>query len=208
MNRTKILAMGLLFPVLFSGCASTTVEYPADRVVGRSDNLTSRPDWVSETLSVIDKGEELQVIGLVEVPGDSRAPAAFKASDAAARGHLANRVETQVTKIVESSESGFSMEDQQLQSLIREISRVNFRDLSVKSRYWEKVVRTRTAGAEDVVLKAFSLLTIPKASLKKMVLEAANKSSGTTGSDRAPASIREKLEHTLENGWRTDEMGN
>ena len=171
---TSFVALTLQLTACSSGPKPS--EYAADRVVGRSDELTSRPKWVSETMSVSDQGDNTNFIGMSETPGDSRVQAAFKMSDAAARGHLANKIETNVTKIVQSSETGLSMDEQQLRSLIQEISQTTLHSVDIKERYWEKVVHTETGGTEVVHLKTFSLISIPKAEIKKMVIASIDQS--------------------------------
>ena len=195
------LLTALAFPLLLASCASdkkNAANYAADKVVARSDGLEKRPDWVSETVNVKENGENFLIIGVAEVPADSRVQAAYKMSDASSRGNLANKVETQVTKIVESSESGLSMEDQSLKSLIREVSQTSFKNLDVKDRYWEKVVKTLSSGEETSVLKVFSLLQISKSEFKKLLLENAHKSK--TGSKE----IRNGVENAIRKQW-TDE---
>lgn len=197
----KIIAIVPML-VLIIGCASgpKTTEFQPDKVVGRSDGLSARPDWVTETVSVVESGDKLNIIGVVEVPGDSRPQAAFKGSDLAAKGHLAEKIEQQLTKIVQHSESGFSMEDQSLQSLIKQVSNVSFRGIDIKNRYWEKVIRTKSSGEEEMVLKAFSLLAVPKPDVKKMIVEATQKTRA------ASQAMRTNVAKVIEDTWNTEEM--
>lgn len=184
------------------GCASapkgnTVVE--ADQVLGRSDERKERPDWVTETVSVREKGSKIQFYGVVEVPGDSRAQAAFKMSDAAARGQVANKVETNVLKLVESSESGLKMEDQSLKLLIHEMSQVSLTNVDIKDRYWEKVRRTASDGVASVVMKSFSLIEIEKADLQKLMLERGKQAS-------APKDLKNKVESLVRSKWQDSEV--
>jgi len=104
-NRLGLIAALALIP-FFSGCSSapTNTEYKPDRVVGRMDELDSRPNWVTESTSVQEKDGKLQFIGVSEVPGDSRVQAAFKMSDARPRGYGVNKTETSATTGIETPE--------------------------------------------------------------------------------------------------------
>ena len=173
---------------------SQDVEYEEDRVLGRSDGLSSRPDWARETISVFEKDGKVQFIGLSEVPGDSRSIAAFKLSDAAARGGVATKLETSVFKLVESSDTGLGLNEQQLKSLIREVSSVNLKNVDVKSRYWEKLQRTNSDGQKILVMKVFSLIEIDKEALRKMMVEKARNAA-------VPADVRNKVEDMIRSQW-------
>jgi len=192
-NFAKVFALFVL-----AACSSTqkTTEFAQDRVVGRMDDLEKRPSWASESQTVRERDDNYLIVGIGEVPGDSRVQAAFKVSDANARGHLANKLELQITKIVEASESGFSMEDQKLQSLIRELSQNTFRNIDIKERYWEKVVKTASTGEETLTLKTFSLLSISKADFKKLLLKTETKKSVANSKD-----IRGSVENILRKQW-------
>lgn len=174
-----------------------TLGYEEDRVLGRSDGLSSRPDWARETVSVREQSGKVQFIGLAEVPGDSRATAAFKMSDAAARGGIAGKLETSVTKLVESSDTGLNLEDQQLKTLIREVSNVKLTDIDVKDRYWEKLLRTTSDGSKKTVLKAFSLIEVDQEKLKKMMADLASQS-------KASPDARNQVENLIRSQWSAD----
>jgi hypothetical protein len=188
--------------VLVSGCASApkTNSYRPDQVVGRMDELGSRPEWATESINVITQGEKIRFIGVAEVPADSRIQAAFKMSDSSARGVVANKVETSVTKIVENSEAGLSMEDQSLKSLIKEVSRVSLKNVDIKNRYWEKVVRTSSDGSESMIMKVFSLIEISERDMKKMLLTA-NRASQSSSKD-----IRNKVENLIRDQWDQSDL--
>lgn len=188
--------------VLGSGCSSSsnTTQFAGDRVVGRMDDLAKKPEWASESSTVKEKGENLWIVGIAEVPPDSRVQAAFKMSDASARGFLANKIETQVTKLVESSESGLSMADQSLKSLIQEVSQAAFKNIDVKERYWEKVARTSSTGEENLVLKVFSLIEISKSDFKKMLMDSSKKAPG------ANKGVRNKVENIIRKQWNDESI--
>ncbi len=201
-NRLGLITVLALIP-FFSGCSSapTNTEYKPDRVVGRMDELDSRPNWVTESTSVQEKDGKLQFIGVSEVPGDSRVQAAFKMSDASARGYVVNKIETSVLKVVESSDTGLSMEDQSLQSLIQEVSKSSLKNIDVKSRYWEKVARTSSGGSESLVLKTFSLIEIPTQEMKNLLTSAIESPKTQVKSD-----LRNRLKTAIDSGWGAEDL--
>jgi hypothetical protein len=189
------------------GCASTPekkasdMQYEADRVIGRSDNRSDRPSWATETVSVKSDGSKIQFIGIAEVPADSRTQAAFKMSDSNARGAVAAKVETNITRLVENSESGLNMEDQSLKSLVHELSQVSLRNVDIKDRYWEKVQRTASNGGVSAVMKAFSLIEMEKAQIEKLILEKEKAS-------KAPEDLKNKVEQIVRSQWSSTEISN
>lgn len=201
-NRLGWITVLALIP-FFSGCSSapTTTEFKPDRVVGRMDELDSRPNWVTESTSVQEKDGKLHFIGVSEVPGDSRVQAAFKMSDASARGYVANKIETSVLKVVESSDTGLSMEDQSLQSLIQEVSKTSLKNIDVKSRYWEKVARTSSTGSESLVLKTFSLIEIPTQEMKNLLTAAVASPKTQVKSD-----LRNRVKTAIDSGWGAEDL--
>ncbi len=196
--RLSIFILSALF--LATSCGSGKVKenadmiYEEDKILGRSDGLSSRPEWASETISVKEDGENLQFIGLVEVPGDSRPTAAFKMSDANARGGIATKIETTVLKMVETSDTGLKMEDQTLKSLIHEMSQITLKNIDIKNRYWEKVQRVSSEGKKSMVMKTFSLIEVPKDEIKKMMFEKSKTAE-------VPVDIRNKVENLVREQW-------
>lgn len=199
------LALALTLTALLAGCASSpksdapesieTPEYAPDKVIGRSDELSKRPDWVSETVSVQKDGSKIRIIGASEVPADSRVQAAFKLSDAATRGNLAGKIETNVIKIVEAHETGLGMDDQQLRALVREVSQASFKNVDIKSRYWEKIIRTQSTREKQAVMKVFSLIELSESELKKLFVEAAKKAKS------APKKSAAQFASILDQHW-------
>jgi hypothetical protein len=194
----KLLISFAALAFLF-GCSSATVrgdkvEYAPDKVLGRSDDRTSRPDWVKETVNITEHGDKVQFVGSVEVPGDSRATAAFKMSDAAARAAIAKKIETVVTSSVETGDTGLSMEDQTLKTMIKEVAQVSLKNVDVSDRYWEKAEHTGSSGEKSMMMKAFSLIEVKKDDLKKMMVARAEKSN-------APEDMKNKVEEIIRSQW-------
>ena len=198
--KNKMLLVQLCALSIFGlGCSSAPVtqsKFKEDQVIGRSDGRSSRPDWVTETVSVRQNGSKIQFIGVAEVPADSRTQAAFKMSDSAARGNIANKVETNITKIVENAESGMNMEDQSLKSLIHEMSQVSLSNVDVRDRYWEKVERTSSSGNDSAVMKSFSLIEMDKEELLKLILD--KKKTASTGGD-----LKNQVEKIVRSQWES-----
>lgn len=185
----------LLLSFIISSCSSSkhaTTEYEPDKIVMRSDGKTERPSWALETKTVIDDANSFIIIGVAEVPGDSRTNAALKLSDSAARGNLAQKLETSVTKIVENTETGLSMADQGLKSLIREVSNSGFKNVDIGDRYYEKVIRTSSSGDQTMIMKVFSMIKITKSEFSKMAQAQVEKSK------TASPDLKNKLESIIE----------
>ena len=198
MKRTKFSLLLVVSLFILQACSSAPKknEYVEDKVIGRIDNKSERAEWATESVSVREKGDNVEFIGAAEVPGDSRVQAAFKLSDANARGNIAGKIETNITKIVQASETGLSMESQQLNSMITEISQTSLKNVDVKDRYWEKVLSTDSQGTQTVKMKVFSLISIPKQQMQTMVIQA-------TKTSAAPTDVRNKVEDLVRTQWPT-----
>ena len=132
MNRKADIGITALCLMLGMGCASSSKSqragapvYVADKVVGRSEFLSKSPDWVSETVSVKENGDHYDIIGVAEVLATAASRLHFTCPMPRARRNLAAKIETNLTRVVQTTESGFSMDDQQLLSLIKEVSQVS-----------------------------------------------------------------------------------
>ena len=196
----NLIVLGLIL-ILSNSCGSvkknesSDVTFEADKILGRSDGATERPSWAKETITSKEADGNVQFIGFVEVPGDSRTSAAFKMSDAHAKGNIASKIETSLIKVVETTDSGLSMNEQGLKSLIQEMSRVSLKDIDVSDRYWEKVQRTDSQGQKSLVLKCFSKIDVKKDDLKKMIFAQAEKSKVATD-------LKNKVEELVQSRWQ------
>ena len=198
-RTTMIAGLSLVAVSIIVGCSSApkTTEYDGDKVIARMDDMSARPAWAKESKFVFNEDNNWVILGVVEVPGDSRAQAAFKMSDANARGNLSQKIETSILKIVEASDTGLGLEDQSLKSLIREISQTSLKNVDMDDRYWEKVARTTSSGERQMVMKVFSKLKISKGDFIKLTTAQAEKSKA------APTDVKNKVESLIEKNLAT-----
>lgn len=187
----------IIIAIFLANCTSApkNTEYESDKVIARMDDASARPSWAKESKVIFNEDNHWIILGVVEVPGDSRIQAAFKMSDANARGNIAQKIETSILKIVETSDSGLSMEDQTLKSLIREISQTSLKNIDIDDRYWEKVARTNSSGERQMVMKVFSKVKISKEDFLKMTQAQAEKSKAAT------PDIKNKVESLIEKNF-------
>ncbi len=193
-NLNIALGFSILASSFLMSCSSApkTTEYEVDKVVARMDDMSARPSWAKESKFVFNEDNSWVILGVVEVPGDSRVQAAFKMSDANARGNLSQKIETSILKIVETSDTGLGLEDQSLKSLIREISQTSLKNVDIDDRYWEKVARTTSSGERILVMKVFSKLKISKFDFIKTTAAQVEKSKS------APTDVKNKVESLIE----------
>lgn len=194
-------AVCALLLVTLVSCSSKSPDthkdmvYEPDKVLGRSDELEKRPEWVKESVNVVEKEDHIAFIGFSEVPGDSRVTAAYKMADSEAKGSIASKLRSEIFKLVETSDTGLKMEDQKLESLIQDMSEVELKNVDVKDRYWEKVQRTASDGKKSMVMKVFSLIEVKKDELQKLMLQKAKESD-------APSDMKNKVEEAIRAQWQ------
>jgi hypothetical protein len=127
--------------------------------------------------------------GVIEVPDGSRMQAAYAGVDAVARSELLKLIRVRIADVMVSVESTEPARRVALEHTFEAVSGV-IRHAGIPQHGWERVQR-----GDQVVLRVWARLSIPKADLKS-ALEAAH----TAGDVELPARIIEGLESTPPTG--------
>jgi hypothetical protein len=160
----------VIFSMAFSACATT----PSVTVLQRSDDLSSKPSWVSLSNAVRADKENTYFLGYAEVQADSNKAAALRMSDKTA---YAMPMEAMVdaffqqTKIAEDLKKNSAVSE-----MVMSVARNSvppMPGLRVSRRYWEVVI-VKTEKGTDEQLHAYSMAEIPTSeyeTAKKAVLD-------------------------------------
>lgn len=162
-----------------SACAST----PKDTVLARSDDLSSRPDWVSEEETFkIEKGT-VYMLGTHEMPvAGKRVSTGYRIAENNAKAGLSGAIEQRLNFIFQNAEEGDSMGADQTRFIGGETSKLVASSIRPANRYWEKVsVVVDADGTRDVIYRIFVRVSMPEADFKKAIQEAIKRNAGKKG---------------------------
>lgn len=165
--------------VALSACASA----PKDVVLARSDDLSSRPDWVSEEETFkIEKGT-VYMLGTHEMPVvGKRVSTGYRIAENNAKAGLSGAIEQRLNFIFQNAEEGDSMGADQTRFIGGETSKLVASSIRPANRYWEKVsVVVDADGTRDVIYRIFVRVSMPEADFKKAIQEAIKRNSGKKG---------------------------
>ena len=172
--------------LLFAGCSSsvknpTKSEIEPDRVVSRTDELSSRPDWLKESEPFrIEKGIVVST-GMTTIPGSDRVEAAYRIAQNSAKAAIAGAIEQRLEFIFQNAEEGTSINATQARYIGAEASNLVTNSIRVGKNYWEKVASTQDSGERTTQYKVFSTVTMPEDDFKRAIFDATSSSFSVTG---------------------------
>lgn len=181
----KKVILGFALISLAAGCSSSptvrTSENDPDKVIARIDDLSSRPDWVSESEPFkIEKGE-VRALGMTSIPGDNRIEAAYRIAENNAKAAIATAIEQRLEFILQNAEEGTGYDSTQARYIGAEAAKITTSSISIKNRYWEKVASTKDNGQRGTIYKIFTSVTMPEQDFKRAILDAIRKQQGKGG---------------------------
>lgn len=182
MKNTVIAIIALL---LFGSCSSNpanpTSENMPDKVVGRINDLSSRPNWLEEDKPFSIADGRVLSLGQTTIPGDNRVEAAYLIADNNAKGAICSAIEARLDFVFQNAEEGTSIDATQVRRIGAEACKITTSSIRPGNRYWEKVASTTDSGERVTRFKVFSTVTMPETEFKKAVLNAIRKQEGKAG---------------------------
>lgn len=164
------MKLNLCFLLVFLvgyGC-STTGDF--ERVVSRMDGVDEKPKWATLSNIVHTKNGKMYALGVIEAGSDAKIHALSRIADNNARVEISKQVENSIDTILQNAEEG--VDGTNLARFIAtEVSSLKSRDISVESRYYQKVLRTDENGEKSLVTQMYSLVSIPEITLRKLIKE-------------------------------------
>ena len=152
-------------------CAACSAVSMKDQVIARSDDLSSRPEWVkdSETFTV-SKGT-VYMLGSTTIPATSSPDRAYRIAENNAKQGLSSAIEQKLDFVFQNAEEGTEIGSDQTRFIGMEASKLVTSAIRPSNRYWEKVVTVTGANADDkaVVYRVYARVAMPEKEFKKAI---------------------------------------
>ena len=139
---------------MIGACSSDGVK-----VLERSDDLSSRPDWASTTKSTFKKDGNIFYVGFVTTDGASSPSAAMNMSDEKA---LSSPMAAMSDQFLDQNQVGENLRESTGSRVISSLrsQRVPMPSLQITKRYWERVRMQDGEGIIKVELRVYSLAEV------------------------------------------------
>lgn len=185
--KKTIGTLGIIFGAvgIITGCSSVpqhpSPENQKDAVIGRIDDLSSRPDWVRESEPFQIKDGIVTSLGSTTIPGDNRVEAAYRIAQNNAKAAIAGAIEQRLEFVFQNAEEGTSLDTTQARYIGSEASDLVSNSIRVGKVYWEKVGTTIDSGERVTRYRVFSTVSMPEEDFRHAIHAAIAKAEGKGG---------------------------
>ncbi len=136
------LVLGLSFQLSACGAGAgtsggTSALPGSDQVIERAEGFSERPAWADANNPFSRRADQVRVVGFVDIDGDQRIEAGFRAADSYARAELVRFLSTRIVAVLKETLS--SDEAATLSEVIHESATALIDDISITAHYWERV---------------------------------------------------------------------
>lgn len=151
-----------------------------DKVISRSDDLSSRPSWAKESTPLTKKGSDLYFLGQARIPAEkANISMGYRIAENNAKNTIASAINQNLTYMFQNAEEGTSYDANQVQFVSTESAKALMSKAIVSDRYWEKVLSTVNAEEDkEMFYSIYSRVKISEADLKKAIDRTLNKNKG------------------------------
>jgi hypothetical protein len=181
----KKICIAMTAAMFVAGCSSTgsktSSEPQPEKVVGRMDDLSSRPSWLKEGEPFTIESGHVMALGSATIPADDRIEAAYRIAENNAKASVANAVEQRLEYILQNAEEGTGTGTTQARYIGAETSKLTTSSLRLDKRYWEKVAVSTADGQRVVQTRVFVAVRMPEADFKQAVFQAIRRQQGQGG---------------------------
>lgn len=190
--KKTILFLSML---ALSACGSMS-----DKVISRSDELSSRPSWVQDDNPVVVKNGDMFVTSMATVRSDrANISQGYRIAENQAKTDLSNAIKTDIKTNFVDAQEGVEGDRFRTEFLSIEKSEISFSGLMPSNRYWEKVLVTNADGDTEMEYRFFARMKIKEADFKKQMKDFLNGNKGLSPefNQRVTETINEfTLSHT------------
>lgn len=190
--KKTILFLSML---ALSACGSMS-----DKVISRSDELSSRPSWVQDDNPVVVKNGDMFVTSMATVRSDrANISQGYRIAENQAKTDLSNAIKTDIKTNFVDAQEGVEGNQFRTEFLSIEKSEISFSGLMPSNRYWEKVLVTNADGDTEMEYRFFARMKIKEADFKKQMKDFLNGNKGLSPefNQRVTETINEfTLSHT------------
>lgn len=160
---------------VFMCMAMSACSTMSDKVIQRSDDLSSRPSWASETVAYYEEGNKTYFVGNMVVDGGASPSWLCLAASNVTKKDVADQIKQKLDYIVQAANEDMTVGLGQLKYVGTEASNLTVSSLKREGCYWEKVLTQVDESSKGIVYHAFAKMSIPTADLKKAIKNAASK---------------------------------
>ncbi len=152
----------------------------SDKVIQRSDNLSSRPSWVKESTPLTKKGSDLYFLGQARIPAEkANVSMGYRIAENNAKNSIASAINQNLTYMFQNAEEGTSYDANQVQFVSTESAKALMSKAIVSDRYWEKVLSTVNAEEDkEMFYSIYARVKISESDLKQAIERTLNKNKG------------------------------
>lgn len=170
-----------IFLVLFAALSIASCSSMGDKVIARSDDLSSRPKWLKESESFkIDEGI-VYSLGSATIPADGRVEAGYRIAENNAKGAIAGAIEQRLSFVFQNAEEGEGIDSRQTRFIGAEVTKLTTSAIRPARRYWEKIVTIGENGQEIIQYRIFAQVSMPEQEFKNAIFEAIRRAQGKVG---------------------------
>ena len=160
----------LMLSVIVSACSTT-----GDVVLQRADNLSSRPEWASDTVSYFEKNGSANFVGTMSATGGSSTAWLCMAASNITKNSVSSLVKQKLDFVTQVAQEDMEVGVNQMKYIGTEASNIVLSNLKREGCYWEKVLTQTDTSTKSVEYRAFVKMSIPVDELKKAILAASRK---------------------------------
>ena len=152
----------------------------SDKVIQRSDYLSSRPSWAKESTPLTKKGSDLYFLGQARIPAEkANISMGYRIAENNAKNSIASAINQNLTYMFQNAEEGTSYDANQVQFVSTESAKAVMSKAITSDRYWEKVLSTVSADEDkEMFYSIYARVKISEADLKKAIDRTLNKNKG------------------------------
>ena len=184
---------------LITGCSSTKHAGDPDehdkKVIGRIDDLSSRPSWVKESEPFRTEDGMVIMLGKQTVGGDQSLEQAMRSAELNAKAIVAQAIEQRIQVAFQNAEEGYDVSANQARFVGMAATEViSTSSIRLSKKYWERYRLTSESGQRVTKVDAFVALQMPEPEFKKAIYDALRKREGK-------GSISKEFAKKVESQW-------
>lgn len=152
----------------------------SDKVIARSDDMSSRPSWAKESTPLTKKGTDLYFLGQTRIPAEkANISMGYRIAENNAKNAIAGAINQNLTYMFQNAEEGTTYDATQVQFVSTESAKALMSKAVVSDRYWEKVLSTVSADNDkEMFYSVYARVKISESDMKKAIDRTLNGSKG------------------------------
>ena len=152
----------------------------SDKVIARSDDVSSRPSWAKESTPLTKKGSDLYFLGQSRIPAEkANVSMGYRIAENNAKNAIAAAIHQNLTYMFQNAEEGTSYDASQVQFVSTESAKALMSKVTVSDRYWEKVLSSVNAyNDKEMFYSIYTRVKINENDMKKAIDNTLNKAKG------------------------------